>query len=780
MMSRFAARFERLKALSPETIRFALSAGCRIQLDRLRYWLRGGPGRDDEVAALAGKAGGSLKTYLETRAARRFYPSVSPQHRDATLNVLKRTMAARAYRAIEEAERLCEHRFDLPGCRDLALGQRIDWHRDPVSGHRQHQRFWADDIAGVDVASDAARIVELNRHQHLPRLAKAYLLTKDERFAIEVIAQLESWIEQNAVWQGANWQSTLEISTRTISWLWAIFMILPSAAFDERACRRICQSLFEQIEHVYRYASADAAPIAQRIGEATALFIAGIIFSDASRASSWLRKGQSVLSDAASAMPGQHGTPGLSVSCYCGASDFFLQAVVLARLHRMVFSEFCLTTLSQMLDFVLHATRPEATVPGFGEYGGEYGGEHGSRRALALALDHHQNYADSLCTGAVLFGRPDFKFAAGDFAEQTLWLLGPDAVHVFESLESRTPNRLRHSWANGGYLIERSDWSAEANYLVFGGGLGGNGRGQPDLSIFLSAGRTPLLVDAGTSALDWQSRSPARVTKQLAVGGLDYVDAEQNGCLRQRQPATHRRRLLYVRPNYWIVLDDLLGSGEHTFNFLYRFTPETSLFIVEEEPKGNVECRARVDQMAVELAMHSTWPVNAEAVSTELGLIPQWKAVRGGKQQPAAVFKGTARGFAPMAVMTFLKPGNGPALQARRLNIRGGRALASVVHDGCFEDICVAAPDTSTLLQVMDFRLTGELFWMRMENGVLRQLFAVNASKIQWAGQDILAEHQPVPHVMVHLWDNGLIIERGDQEEQVYVRDFGDRQCRRR
>jgi hypothetical protein len=770
MMTRIAGRFERLKELSPERIRSAVSSGCRIQLDRLHYWLRGGPCRNNEVAALAGKAGGSLKTYLETRAARRFYMSVSPQYRDATLNVLKGTMAARAYRAIEEAERLCEHRFDLAGWCDIGLGKRIDWHRDPVSGQRQPQRFWADDIANTP--SDASRIVALNRHQHLPRLAKAYLLTQDERFAAEVVAQLDSWIDQNPVWQGANWQSTLEISTRAISWLWAMFMILPSQAFDERACRRICQSLFEQMEHVYRYASPDTAPISRRIGEGTALFIAGVVFADAPRGSSWLRKGQSVLSAAAHDKAEHSGTTGLSISAYCDAADFFLHAIVLARLHRMVFSEFCLTTLGQMLDFVLHATRPNATVPAVGEHSG--------RRPVALTTDHHQNSADALCAGAVLFGRPDFKFAAGEFAEQTLWLLGADAVQVFESLESRPPHRLRHSPANGDYWIERSDWSPEANYLVFGGGLADNaaGRTEPDLSIFLSAGRTALLVDAGTTALDWQSRLPARVTKQLSVGGLDYVEAELTGCLRQRRPVTHRRRLLYVRPNYWIVLDDLLGRGEHNFDFLYRFTPETDLFIVEEEPRGNVECRARVDQTAVELVMHSTWPLNAEAVSTELALVPQWQAAGGGNPQAAAVFKGTVRGFAPMTVMTFLRPGDGPGLQARRLDIRGGRALASAVHDGRFEDICVAAPDESSLLQVLDFQLAGELFWMRMENGALRQLFGLSASKIQWAGEDILAEPHPVPHVMVHLWDNGLIIEKGGQEA-VYVRDFGDRECRR-
>jgi hypothetical protein len=77
--------------------------------------------------------------------------------------------------------------------------------------------YWADyDLVNAPPA-DAKLIHELNRHQHLPRLAKAFFITGDELYASEAIDQIQSWIEQNSKWNGIHWQSSLEIALRSMS-----------------------------------------------------------------------------------------------------------------------------------------------------------------------------------------------------------------------------------------------------------------------------------------------------------------------------------------------------------------------------------------------------------------------------------------------------------------------------------------------------------------------------------------------------------------------------------
>ena len=102
-------------------------------------------------------------------------------------------------------------------------------------------------------AGDPKVIHELNRHQHLVALAKAYFLTGDERYSREAIAQMESWIDQNPPSVGINWQSSLEIAIRSISWIWAIFLLLPSEPLTDACAARIGRSLFAQIDHIDRF-----------------------------------------------------------------------------------------------------------------------------------------------------------------------------------------------------------------------------------------------------------------------------------------------------------------------------------------------------------------------------------------------------------------------------------------------------------------------------------------------------------------------------------------------
>jgi hypothetical protein len=329
------------------------------------------------------------------------------------------------------------------------------------------------------------------------------------------------------------------------------------------------------------------------------------------------------------------------------------------------------------------------------------------------------------------------------------------------------------------------------------------------LSICLSSGDTELLVDPATSvyncAPEWRSffrstrahntvvvdgadqciqsgtfkwcgQAQPRVLKHLSLTDLEFIEGEHDGYARLRMPILHNRRLLHVRPNYWIVADELKGHGEHSFDFMYHFAPGAKLFVLGEEQNGEIECRARLNQTGLHMALYATAPMHAEAQCGQISPIQGWTSSRYGERKPAPVFKGTVRGFAPVGAIAFLTAGHGTTLRTRRLVVSGGRGLAAVVRDGRYEDICVTSMDSSAELRLMDFTMAGEFFWLRTENGVLRRLLAVNAQSFQVSGDVIFRENTPISHVMVHAWDNGMVIERGEQEGQVYVRDLRDRQ----
>ena len=71
--------------MSNKEISYRVAEVCRIQADRLRCRLSVGFDRDEDLRQLTSSFQGSLKSYLESAAAPRFYSSLVPQQREATV-----------------------------------------------------------------------------------------------------------------------------------------------------------------------------------------------------------------------------------------------------------------------------------------------------------------------------------------------------------------------------------------------------------------------------------------------------------------------------------------------------------------------------------------------------------------------------------------------------------------------------------------------------------------------------------------------------------------------
>ena len=122
---------------------------------------------------------------------------------------------------LREADEICGHRFRLLGFENLDYGSEIDWHLDRVHGKRAPLDPWPRiPFLEFAVAGDHKVTWELNRHQHLVTLAKAGLLSGDEKYVNELIAQWRSWMQANPYPLGINWASTLEVAFRSLSWIW--------------------------------------------------------------------------------------------------------------------------------------------------------------------------------------------------------------------------------------------------------------------------------------------------------------------------------------------------------------------------------------------------------------------------------------------------------------------------------------------------------------------------------------------------------------------------------
>jgi len=191
--------------------------------------------------------------------------------------------------SLDQAEKICEHRFDLLGYKDLDFGTPIDWHLDPVHGKRSPRKPWYRiPFLDFDQIGDHKIIWELNRHQHLVTLAQAWQSTKDDRFRAEILAQWTHWQRENPYPIGINWASALEVAFRALSWLWVRHLI---GDFHGG----LLPALHLHGWYIERFLSTYFSPNTHLLGEGVALFAIGLLCPQIAEAPRWQARGWSIV-----------------------------------------------------------------------------------------------------------------------------------------------------------------------------------------------------------------------------------------------------------------------------------------------------------------------------------------------------------------------------------------------------------------------------------------------------------------------------------------------------
>jgi len=190
---------------------------------------------------------------------------------------------------LEWADKTINQEFDYLGSGLVKLNP-IDWHLDFKSGFRWSKGRFYLRYKQVDLSntSDVKVPWELSRCHHLLWLGEAYLLTKDEKYAKEVVDQLEWWIDENPLMYSINWTCAMDVAIRAVNWMYAINMISASTALNEVALKRIHGSLFEHgwfifrnIEKWYPYSANHYA------ANVTGLLYLSQLFKDTNEGEKW-------------------------------------------------------------------------------------------------------------------------------------------------------------------------------------------------------------------------------------------------------------------------------------------------------------------------------------------------------------------------------------------------------------------------------------------------------------------------------------------------------------
>ena len=708
---------------------------------------------------------------------------------DATIAALRRNWPEAETQIVDDADRIVSGEFDLLGWTGLSFGRPINWHLEPVSGKIAPVVHWSRvDYLDPDLCGDKKIIWELNRHQYFVTLGKAYWLTKDETYARCFTNHIESWIDANPPKQGINWASSLEIAFRSISWVWALHFFKNSPSLSSATLTRVLKCLYLNARHLENYLSTYFSPNTHLTGEALGLFYLGTVLPEFKESRRWRETGARILVNQLRHQVRPDGVYFEQSSYYHRYTvDLYTHFLILSRVNGQLIPSAVKEKLQLLLDHLMYITRPDGTTPLFGD---EDGG-----RLIKLDVRATNDFRAALSNGASLFKRGDYKFVAGEVAEETLWLLGSEELKEFENTISHCPLDTSRAFSNGGYYVMRDSWKAQANHLLFDCGPHGtlnSGHAHADaLAIQFAAGGVTVLEDAGTytytgsntardlfrgsaahnvllvdskpssipdGPFSWKSTATSTPISWLSEKRFDFAEGKHDGYQSLPDPVGHKRSILFLKNDYWILRDQVTASHTHQLELLFHFAPD---FEVRPTPLSHDG----------EAGLTASYEGIGSTIFTVFGE-GSWRREEGwvshcyGRRTRAPVwaYSAVSKGNTEFDTVIFPRCGADPdRVTMREVEAVGGKAYE--IRKGEHRDLVLikdaAARRIQTVHLVSDFKWAWARFPLTTTE-LPEELVVIDGRTLELNGREILMSARPINYLVASRLGNKFRLQTSE------------------
>ena len=516
---------------------------------------------------------------------------------------------------VQEAEAIMNSTINLLG-HEMKIPKDAGWQKDPETGRQWPGLFYSKVRMHETVRDlDIKFVWEINRHQYLIPVAKAFWVKRDETYAHFVIKTIINWIESNPYHTGVNWNSPLEHAVRLFSWTWALQFCKKSQNY-EKHIEKIRRSVYEQAFHISKHLSIYSSPYNHLIGEAAALFLVGVMYPEFGESKKWMKKGFSILEGE---VEKQFHPDGMTVeqACYYHhfTLGFYTSCVLLGRLNDIKFSDNMMNRLEKAFEISLFLSMPDGTLPQKGDID--------NARSIYFSSGHSWDFSFFQAIGTVLFNNGLFKNKE-ELSEELIWLLLNDEIEKYLSIrpgiDSKKTSRV---FEKSGYGIMRSSWASDAHYFCFDCGeiadglsqekIPSSAHGHADaLSIEMCAYGVPMLVDSGfftyfgdeewhryfrqesahntfmidgykqaeyCGRLKWQGVKPVRL--------LSWDENDENvltsASIEFEDGLTATRKILYQKQSFWVIKDIVsTRKSFHRIRSFFNFHPGVTLTVNED------------------------------------------------------------------------------------------------------------------------------------------------------------------------------------------------------
>lgn len=510
---------------------------------------------------------------------------------------------------VAAANRILEGNLPFFGRLSFACGFPPKWFQNPATGQRvSPDRPWTQMRFASDDYGDLKFILEPSRFLFVYPLARAYAISGDERFPEAFWSAIENWAGNSPPMSGPLWICGQESSLRILAWSFALYAFLHSPATTPQ---RLALLLSMIAAHAWRTMQTVGYARSQRsnhlISEAVGLFTAGILYPELRDAAAWQKRGAQLLREA---VLDQITLEGAYLQDSFNYQRMVLQQLLwtlrLSDIQKIQLQPEIRTRTILALDFIGQFVDPESG------HAPNHGSNDGSN-ILPLAACDYGDFRPLLRIGSCVLDRPT-ALQPGPWDEASLWLCGK-----FERTTKREPaytvsstagyHRLgtKNSWAlvRAGRYARRPFQADQLHVDLWWHGLNlardagtylYNGEPPWNNGLAGTAVHNTVMVDrrdqmrrAGRFLwVDWvQASGRSFSTPFSASSPTNLTDSpncfegEHDGY--RRLGVKHRRTVQCVSEAAWVIVDDLLGGGEHELR-LHWLLPDLPFEMIDDLP----------------------------------------------------------------------------------------------------------------------------------------------------------------------------------------------------
>ncbi len=469
-------------------------------------------------------------------------------------------------------------------------GSPVQWNLNPVTG-----RGWESgvnltrQIGEASLIGDVKFTWEVGRFPHAYQVARAasYMPHAADQWATALLEQMRHFTASNPAATGVHWTSGQEVAFRLLAWLFALDVLFTRTRLAKPATAFVADALITGATYIEKH--LDYARIAvynnHLLSEALALFATGALLPDAPNASRWRQLGRKTLDDEAGRQFYEDGG-------YIQQSHNYQRVALQDLLWACAFaksmgdrpSSSWLRAMERSLDFLIaHQNPHDGRLPNYGPNDGS----HPSPLSSCDFLDFRPTLqAVSLIT------RGERAYEPGPWDEEAAWFLGAKALdapvrkakrasasfpvtgdHVLRSLDESSFGTLRCGSLRDRFsqidMLHLDVWWRGQNVLVDAGSYSYNGAPEWHNHFTRTGCHNTIELDGRDQMLHFRQFKVLYWTKAELLRFDDndrwcVAEGEHYGYRRHRGKCVHRRSVLFLKDDVWVVVDRISGTGDHT------------------------------------------------------------------------------------------------------------------------------------------------------------------------------------------------------------------------